>query len=331
MKAIVVGLGSMGRRRARLLHDLDKSIQIIGVDMQTGRRTQAEAELGIITSDSIENACKEYQPDIAFISTSPLSHASIIKKCLEANLHVFSELNLVPQGYNTNIELAKRKNRVLFLSSTFLYRKEIQYIKNAVSSCECTLTYMYHAGQYLPDWHPWESYKDFFIGKKETNGCREFMAIELPWLINVFGNIKTIRSVKGKASSLDIDFADTYNIMLEHEGGHKGMITMDIVSRKAVRNMEISGEKLYLTWNGTPDTLKTYDYTNKVDKHVLLYNSVENREGYSVFIIEDAYKSEIENFLNVVAGKETARYSFEQDKKVLSIIDRIEESEEYLK
>ena len=48
MNAIVVGLGSMGRRRARLLHDLDKTIKIIGVDMQDSRRKQAEDELGIV-------------------------------------------------------------------------------------------------------------------------------------------------------------------------------------------------------------------------------------------------------------------------------------------
>lgn len=331
MNAIVVGLGSMGRRRARLLHDLDKTIKIIGVDMQDSRRKQAEDELGLVTCETIEKACKEYQPDMAFVSTSPLSHAAIINECLENNLHVFTELNLVTNGYDENVKLAQTKGKKLFLSSTFLYRKEIQYIKQAVSSAGCPLSYMYHAGQYLPDWHPWESYKDFFIGKKETNGCREFMAIEFPWLIDVFGNIKSIKSIKGNDSSLDIDFADIYHIMIEHETGHKGMITVDVVSRKAVRNLEISGENLYLTWHGTPDSLKVYDYDNKLDKDIVLYDSVENRAGYSAFIIEDAYRSEIENFLNVVAGKEKAKYSFEQDKRVLSIIDEIEESEDNLK
>lgn len=330
MKAVVVGLGSMGRRRARLLHDLDKSIQIIGVDMQAARRKQAENELGIQTSESVELACREYQPDIAFVSTSPLSHAAIIKECLERKLHVFTELNLVTKGYDENIKLARTQKRELFLSSTFLYRKEIQYIKEAVHSHKGKLSYMYHAGQYLPDWHPWESYKDFFIGKKETNGCREFMAIEFPWMIDTFGSIKTVKAIKGKYSSLDIDFADTYHIMLEHENGNKGMLIVDVVSRKAVRNLEVSGENLYLTWNGTPDTLNVYDYANKQNENISLYDSVENREGYSAFIIEDAYKSEIENFLNTVAGKEMAKYSFEQDKKVLSLIDMIEESEDYL-
>lgn len=329
MKAIIVGLGSMGRRRARLLQRIDNSIQIIGIDIQDERKKQAEEELGIITRNSIQEACLEFNPDIAFVSTSPLSHAIVIKECLEKDLHVFTELNLVDNGYDENISLAKMKNRTLFLSSTFLYRKEIEYMKEQVDKCDCTLSYLYHAGQYLPDWHPWESYKSFFVGDKRTNGCREFMAIEFPWLIDVFGDIKTVCSICGKDSSLEIDFPDTYQILFEHETGHKGIITIDIVSRKPVRRLEISGENLYLTWDGTPDTLKKYDFVNKSEETVALYESVENREGYSAFIIEDAYKSEIEEFLRVIHAIGTAKYSFAKDKKILSIIKKIEESEAY--
>lgn len=324
MKAIIIGLGSMGRRRARLLHDLDPSIQIIGVDMKEERRKQAEDELGLTTRKSIGSVCSEFYPDIAFVSTSPLSHNAIIKECLENNLHVFTELNLVANGYDENIKLAQKRERVLFLSSTFLYRKEIQYIKQCVHESGRPLAYMYHAGQYLPDWHPWESYKSFFVGDKRTNGCREFMAIEFPWITDVFGDVKDIKSKCGNHSSLEIDFPDTFQIMIEHEPGHKGLISIDIVSRKAIRRLEVSGENLYLTWDGTPDSVIKYDYISREDKRISLYQSTENRIEYSAFIIEDAYKSEIENFLGVVRGEETPNYSFEKDKVILSLIDRIE-------
>ena len=75
MNAVIVGLGSMGRRRVRLLQKYDASIVIIGVDTQKERRTQAEKELQIRTAESIEDACNNENIDIAFISTSPLSHA----------------------------------------------------------------------------------------------------------------------------------------------------------------------------------------------------------------------------------------------------------------
>ncbi len=90
MRAIVIGLGSMGRRRVRLLHELDNSIKIFGVDMQEERRKQAEEELGIMTSETINSACRQFDPGIAFVSTAPLSQAVIIKECLENNFHVFT-------------------------------------------------------------------------------------------------------------------------------------------------------------------------------------------------------------------------------------------------
>ena len=107
MNIIVIGLGSMGRRRIRLLQMYDESVHICGVDMQEGRRKQAEKELGIETKGDIETACKDSRTDMAFISASPLSHAAIIRECLNRNLHVFTELNLTDKEYDANIRLAK--------------------------------------------------------------------------------------------------------------------------------------------------------------------------------------------------------------------------------
>ena len=316
MRVLIIGLGSMGRRRARLLQKYSHSLQITGIDVQTERRKQAEKELGINTAESIDEALRNIKADMAFVSTPPLSHASVIRECLKKNLHVFTEINLSTIGYDDNLRLAEKKGKVLFLSSTFLYRKEIQYMKTAVRTCGCPLVYMYHAGQYLPDWHPWERYQSFFAGKKETNGCREFMAIEFPWIFDVFGEVKSVYSQRSRCSTLDISFPDTYQIMFEHESGHKGMLAFDIVSRKAVRNFEVSGENLYLAWDGTPEGLFQYDLDKKKEVQLLLYESVSKRSDYNASIIEDAYYSEIISFLDAVKGKGKAQYSFEKDKEV---------------
>lgn len=324
MDVLVVGLGSMGRRRVRLLRKYNLSVNIIGIDNREDRREQAEKELGIKTCRSIQDACLCYNVDRAFVSTAPLSHSQIISECLKRNLHVFSELNLSDDGYDNNIKLAKENNRVLFMSSTFLYRKEVQRIKTEVNECEGPLAYIYHAGQYLPDWHPWENFKDFFVGDKRTNGCREFMAIEFPWLIDTFGSIKWFYSTKTNNSTLDIDFPDTFQIIFLHDSGHRGIITIDVVSRKPVRNFELSGENLYLTWNGTPEGLKMYDYINNNEISINAYDSVERMSGYSSFVVENAYSSEIEEFFEVIDQKCSPRYSFEKDRYVLSVIDKIE-------
>ena len=326
MKAVIIGLGSMGRRRVRILRQYYKDVDIIGIDTLADRRKQAKEEFGIATVSSSEELF--YDGDIgdvaAFICTSPLTHSDTIAECLRKGFHVFTEINLVSNGYDKNMELARRNGGVLFLSSTFLYRKEIQYIHEIVRKSNSVLQYIYHAGQYLPDWHPWENYKDFFVGNKATNGCREFMAIEFPWIFEVFGDIQDVQVISSKNSSLDIEYPDTYQIFFIHQGGHHGSIVIDLVSRKPVRNLEIVGEDLYLSWDGTPTGLFLYDYKTKENRNILLYKEINKHSDYNPSVIENAYLSEIENFFAVIEGKEDAKYSFERDRYILSIIDKIE-------
>lgn len=325
MTVLVIGLGSMGRRRIRLLQKYDSRMKVIGVDKQEERCETVQSEYGIKTFTDFEEACiHEGKIDCAFISTSPLSHAALIHMCLKKDMHVFTELNLVDIMYDENMKLAEEKERVLFLSSTFLYRKEIIYMHEEVEKCKSKINYMYHAGQYLPDWHPWENYKNFFVGDKKTNGCREFMAIEFPWLTDVFGKVESLKIVGGNISSLEVDYPDNYIILLEHEGGSKGAIAIDIVSRKASRNLEVFGEDIYLTWNGTPDGLYRYDYEQKKDMQVKLYDSVDKRSDYSATIIEDAYYSEICNFFQTIRKEDKPKYSFAQDREILKLIDFVE-------
>ena len=326
MNVLIIGLGSMGFRRARLVKQYDDSINIIGVDINAERRKKAECELKIMTKESIQAACEDFACDAAFISTSPLSHASIINECLKRNLHVFTELNLVADGYDDNIKLADDYNKVLFLSSTFLYRKEIEFIKREVSSYDGCLSYVYHVGQYLPDWHPWENYKNFFVGDRRTSGCREIMAIEFPWLVDVFGKVKSIKTSNSKISSLDIDYPDTYQMILEHNSGHRGIVVVDIVSRKAERKFEMFGENSFITWNGTPESLFKYNLTTKESDKINLYSDFTRKEGYEKFIIEDAYYNQIVDFFDSIYKASKPRYSFKKDKEVISLIDLVEGS-----
>lgn len=324
MRVVVIGLGSMGKRRIRLIRKYDKTIEIVGIDLSKERREVCSKEFDIETFENLSEIIDIYKFNCAFICTAPLSHSQLINRCLSKGMNVFTELNLVSDGYDVNIALAKQNNLVLFMSSTFLYREEIKKIKTLVNEANCMLNYSYHIGQYLPDWHPWESYKDFFVGDKRTNGCREIFAIELPWLIDVFGEIEKVDVIKSKMSSLSIDYNDNYLVILKHKSGYKGSLNVDVVSRKAVRNLEVFGEQLYLNWNGSPTGLYVYDYETQTDVNIQLYEEIDQLDNYSSFVVENAYSSEISCFFKAVTKGEIPVYNFEKDKYVLEIIDRIE-------
>lgn len=325
MKFVVIGLGSMGKRRLKLLSSEYKDIEIIGVDLDIKRRKFVEENFKIKTYEDLELAAKIEKPDAAIISTSPLSHSKIILKCLELGLHVFTEINLVNDKYKEIIEIAKDKNLELFLSSTQLYREEVKEIERRVASCNEKVNYIYHIGQYLPDWHPWENYKDFFVSDKRTNGCRELFAIELPWIIKVFGKVKNLVVKRDKISNLELNYDDSYLCIFEHENGNKGIVCVDVVSRKAVSNLEIYGEELHLTWEGTPDTLKVLDLDTKKVEKINTYKDIEKDNRYADNIIENPYLEELKTYVKKIKGIDEVRYTFEDDLYTLSIVDKIEE------
>ena len=114
------------------------------------------------------------------LCTAPITHAKIIARLLQAGVPVFTELNLVDDGYDELIAAAKEKGVPLFLSSTMLYRGETQYIKRRVQEFSRPVNYIYHIGQYLPDWHPWENYKNFLWAISAPAVCARYSALTCP-------------------------------------------------------------------------------------------------------------------------------------------------------
>ncbi len=286
-------------------------------------RIKQISEDGLYGCDSLQSALG-LKPDVAFVCTSPGHHAEIILTLIEAGIHVFTELNLVSDRYEEIIERAKEKNTKVFMSSTMLYDKQIVSVFNTVGRTPKNLSYFYHVGQYLPDWHPWESYKDFFIGRRETNGCREILAIQLPWLVKLFGKVVNVSVVRKKNTNLEIDFDDTYFITLEHDRENTGVFVCDVVSRKAVNYLEILGEKTHIIWEGTPDSLFSFDDQDKCMRRLPSYEDTKQVEGYSDIIIEDQYLDETKAFLEMIYENKTPMYSLEDDREILELIDTIE-------
>ncbi|WP_314065888.1 Gfo/Idh/MocA family oxidoreductase [uncultured Vagococcus sp.] len=321
----VIGLGSMGKRRIRLTQEAFPELTLVGVDFREDRRQETEKLFEIKTADSLTEANKLFQLDAVFICASPVTHEVIILEALRESLHVFTEINLLNNYYDQAIELAAKQNKLLYISSTFLKRREIQYIREQVKS-DAKLTYRYHVGQYLPDWHPWESYKDFFVADKKTNGCREIFAIELPWITQVFGDIISYELSSQKISSLEIDYPDSYTLILHHETGIVGSLNVNVVSRVAVRNLNIIGEETQIDWDGTPGGLNQWGEKQKQMVPIQLYGDYTSDDNYSRTIIEDAYLEEIKEFIKLLKSQtEKASYTFLDDKKIIDWINNFEE------
>lgn len=325
MRIVIVGLGSMGRRRARLLQEIGGQ-DIAGVDLSEERQLQAQKELGIPTYGSLEAAIAAVGPEAAVISTGPLSHASIVSDCLDNGLHVFTELNLVDDGYVQNIAKANEKGLIWFPSSTFVYRREIEAIQKIVAESGTLGAWTYHVGQYLPDWHPWEDYKNFFVADEKTSGIRELLAIELPWLVKTFGPIEEVHHVAQKISKLEVSYNDAIAITIKHKGGAIGMLLIDVVCRTAVRDFTFTNENCFIAWDGSPTGLKQLDLTSHelIDVDVYKGKRADQLDGYARFIVEDAYRAELEAFLGAIQGNSSMRWNLAEDGEIISLINQLE-------
>ena len=326
MNVLIVGLGSMGKRRARLAKGMDKTLRIIGVDTADSRREEA-LRLGLADEvyPTIAEAAGAAAPEAALVCTAPLSHAAIIGELLDRSIPVFTELNLVDDGYDENIAKAKEKGVVLFLSSTMLYRRETQYIKRRVTEFGRPVHYIYHIGQYLPDWHPWENYKNFFVGNARTGGVREIFGIELPWLLDAFGDVTALSVQTDQISDLGLPYPDCATLMLRHSSGAQGVLAADVVSPRTERIFECFGDGLHLFWEGNPKAL--YEYRDGEKQPGDTYASFEHDSRYSDNIVENAYVDELANFFAVLRGEEAPRWSFEKDRAAIAVMDAAERAE----
>ena len=101
---------------------------------------------------------------------------------------------------------------------------------------------------------------------------------------------------------------------------------VDVVSREPVRHLEIFGEELFLSWDGTPDSLRERNLDDKTMENVRSYEKeqIQHEAAYSRNIVENAYAAEIKNFFAVLEHREQPLYSFAQDLETLDLIDKIE-------
>ena len=151
------------------------------------------------------------------------------------------------------------------------------------------------------------------------------MAIDLPWIVTAFGPIKKVSAVKSKNTQLNINYNDNYLITIEHENGNKGMLAVDVVTRKSIRHIDVYGEQFQMSWNGTADSLLEYDVENKELKNIQFEDAAEHVEGYAVFITENPYREELKTFLaQIVNPAAVPAWTFEKDFELLKIIDQIE-------
>jgi len=318
----VVGLGSMGKRRIRNLQFL-KNDDIIGFDLREDRCSEASEKYKIKTFSAIEDAISQ-KPIAMVISTPPNLHMKYAKIAIANNIHFFTEASVIQDEMKEVIDQLEKIEIIGLPSCTMRYHPIIKKIKSLLekNTIGKPLSFLYHSGQYLPDWHPWEDYRKYYVSKRETGACREIVPFELVWITDLFGKINAVSAIKAKVSNLEVDIDDIYNILLDFESGLQASMTVDVIARFPYRQLKILGEDgvIFADWSERIVRYYTKDEgwrDNRIEDGQIEKNYIHG---------EGPYIEEMRTFLNTIKKENSTPYTFAEDFKILKILESIEKS-----
>ena len=246
MRFLVVGLGSMGKRRIRNLQTLDGH-QIAGYDLREDRLEESRSKYKIDVYPDFHDAIQDFNPDALIISTSPEHHMHYANVAFQRGMSCFIEASVVDaEGILSLQDRCKAQNNIILIapSCTMRYFPGPKKVKELLNQgiIGRPLNVNYHVGQYLPDWHPWESIEDYYVSVKETGGAREIVPFELTWINDLLGQPTPLACKKTKLSDLDADIDDIYHCILSYPNEVLVNMTVEVISRpQATRELRILG------------------------------------------------------------------------------------------
>lgn len=329
MRFIIVGLGSMGKRRIRCLLALGYSEkEIAGFDIREDRRKEAEEKYKITAYNSFENAISDHAPDACIISVPPDLHHIYMDKAIKHSLPFFVEASVVDTNMERIMAEADHRSIPAVPSATMLFHPAIKKIKNLTENGELgkISNVTFHSGQYLPDWHTYEDVSDFYVSNKETGGAREILPFELTWITQIFGYPKRVSGVYKKTVTIEgaEEIDDTYSFILDYDSFLiNGLI--DVVSRSATRKLLINGDRKQLSWDWNKDAIEIFE-PEKGEWEQHSYSMKEAEEGYDHRIGENMYIDEVRAFINTIDKEGSFPNTLEKDHTVLKLLYAIEES-----
>ncbi len=320
LRFFILGLGSMGKRRIRNLI-FNGERDIVGFDILPERNEEARQKYGIKAINNF-NEISDKDFDVMIISTSPDSHGDYIRFALRHKKHFFVEHPTNEDGYedifkNQGLDIVKAP------SCTMRFYAPIKMMKNILEERRIgkILAFQYHMGQYLPDWHPWEDYRQVYFSKKETGACREMLPFELIWL-NWLMNSEVVDTsgIITKVSDLDMDADDIVLANLKYKNGILGNVIIDVIARKPFRTLRVLGSDGVLEWERFDSVIKVYDTRSKKTEIILV---LKGRPEPGYVNEEEMYNDEVKAFLNAIRGKTEYPFSFEENLLNLKALSKL--------
>jgi len=304
LKIAVIGYGSIGKRHVQNLL-LIPNTQIV---ICTKQKITNPSPKKIKIVNSVSECLKE-KPDIGLIANVSSSHVPVAIKLAKAGLDLFIEkpLSNSLKGTKELLRLVRKKKLVTQMGCQFRFHKCIKEIKQLISSNQLgkVISTKVECGSFLPDWHPYEDYRNSYAARNDLGGGVVLTLIhEIDYLYWYFGNVAEVFSLTGKYGTLEISADDLSVGIMKFKNGVIAEMHLDYFQKPEFRSCKVIGTKGIVYWDSDTNIVKLYD--NKKNKwiKVLKWSNYERNL---------MFREELAHFLNCVKKRKTTINPVEGD------------------
>lgn len=323
MNILVVGAGSIGKRHLRnLLHIGIPNTSLFAVETRDDRQSEVK-ELGINNIyKSIDEATQENKINAAIICSPTSLHIEHAIEIGKKNIHLMIEkpLSRDLQNIDQLKNIVEENNLVVLMAYIFRFSPLTKKVKELLENNTIGKV-LYVRGEfseYLPDWHPWEDYRSFYMAKKSEGGGSILDQSHIMDLVHyLFGGFETVSALNSKISSLELEADDFAEMIIKLKSGVIASIHTDIFGRDHKKSLEIKGEKGNIIWDFYKNSVSMYDAkaksTTKFDNFSKDFNNV--------------YIDEIKHFINCCKSEENSVADLQDGIETMELILSAERSQ----
>lgn len=322
MKALVVGLGSIGSRHARILRELVPDASIMA--LRHGGSTEPRDGVDYCVNTLADALA--FCPDVAVIANPATHHLPVATALAEAGTHLLVEKPIAARldGVSQLIETCGRQSRVLMTGYNLRFTPSLNSFRDVILSGAIgrILSVRAEVGSFLPSWRPSSDYRQTVSAKRELGGGALLeLSHELDYLRWIFGDVAWVSGVVSRQSDLEIDVEDTVHATLGFVAPAKRLVvaslTLDFVRHDQTRSCHAVGTQGSARWNALEGTV---DVFKQADAWRTVFSQRTDRD-YS-------YREEWRHFLQCVRESRVPLASGEDGLAVLKVVDAIRISSE---
>jgi predicted dehydrogenase len=258
MKFLIAGLGSIGRRHFRNLIALGEKDLIL---LRTRKATLLDDELaGFPVETDLNEALRKHKPDAVIVANPTSMHLDVAIPAAEAGCHILLEKPVSHSLERLDVlqQAAKKNGSKILVGFQFRHHPTLNKARELIRSDALGQIFTVHAhwGEYLPQWHPWEDYRQSYAARADLGGGVILtLTHPLDYLRYLLGDVNSLWSFNGHISPLEVDVEDAAEIGLKFATGAVGGVHVNYFQRPPVHRLEIVGANGTLRWDNADGIL----------------------------------------------------------------------------